>query len=152
MKRLSILVLLIPFLLIACFGDDDPTDPDSGGDVSPYSGSFICSSSFMSSDCDYPAPAPPATIDISIDGDVMTIENAVGLWEENLLAGTATSNQTCVPVGPPLDCDRCFYYAFAVEYATTDSLWGTYTVTYPYSDECGTDECSTIYSIEAVRP
>lgn len=153
MKRLLILALVIPFALFACFGDDDPTDPDeNGGDVSPYSGSFTCSSSFVSSDCDFPAEGPPSTIDILIDGDLLMIEGASGVWDDNLKSGTATSAQICVPITSiHIDCVRCADYSFSIEYATTDSLWGTYIVTYHYSAECGTDECYTTYSIEAER-
>lgn len=153
MKRLLILALVIPFLCLACFGDDDPTDPDgNGGDISSYSGSFNCTGNFVSSDCDYPAPGPPSVIDILIDGDALLVEAASGVWDDNLKSGAATSAQTCVPI-PNIhpDCVRCVDYSFSIEYANIDSLWGTYTVTYHYSAECGTDECYTIYSIEAER-
>jgi hypothetical protein len=153
MRRLLILVFVIPFVLLACFGEDDPTDPDgNGGDISPYSGIFNCSSAFVSSDCDYPALGPPSTIDILIAGDVLTVEAATGVWDDNLTSGTATSAQICVPM-PSIatDCVRCADYSFSIEYANLDSLWGTYTVTYHYSAECGTDECYTIYSIEGAR-
>jgi hypothetical protein len=151
MRKLLILVLAVPFILCACFDSDDPEGPDGNGDTSPYSGSFICSSAFVSSDCDYPAVAPPSTIDILIDGDVLMVEAATGVWDDNLKSGTATSAQICVPIGTPLDCVRCADYSFSIEFANPDSLWGTYTVTYQYSVECGTDECHTTYSIEAVR-
>lgn len=153
MNKLLILIFAIPFILFACFDKDDPADPDeNGGDVSPYSGSFTCSSSFISHDCNYPAEAPPSTIDILIDGDVILIEGAGGVWDDNLKSGTATSAQICVPM-PSIatDCVRCADYSFSIEYAHLDSLWGTYTVTYHYSAECGTDECYTTYAIEAVR-
>jgi len=152
MKRLLILVFAIPFILFACFDNDNPAEPDGNGDdVSPYSGSFICSSSFVDSDCNYPAEGPPSTIDILIDGDVITIEAAGGVWDDNLKSGTATSAQICVPIGTPVDCVRCADYTFSIEYAHPDSLWGTYTVIFHYSAECGTDECYTTYSLEAAR-
>jgi hypothetical protein len=153
MKRLLILVFVIPFILFACFEKDDPAEPDgNGGETSPYSGSFICSSTFTGSDCNYPALGPASTIDILIDGDVITIESASGVWDDNLKSGTATSAQICVPM-PSIatDCVRCADYSFSIEYAHPDSLWGTYTVIFHYSAECGTDECYTTYSIEAVR-
>ncbi|HER44528.1 MAG TPA: hypothetical protein ENO08_08730 [Candidatus Eisenbacteria bacterium] len=152
MKRMLILAFVIPLVLYACFDSDDPAEPDgNNGDVSPYSGIFACSCAFVESDCSYPAPGPPSTLDVLIDGDVITIEGEVGVWAENTLTGIATSAETCVPVGPPLDCVRCFYYTFWIEYASPDSFSGTYTVVYPYSADCGTDECSTVYDIEGVR-
>lgn len=151
-KSLLILAFVMPFALFACFGDDDPSDPDgNGGDLSPYSGIFSCNSSLVSSDCNFPAPAPLSTLDILIAGDVITIEEAVGVWEENLLEGMATSAETCVPIGTPLNCVRCFYYSFLIEYAHPDSFAGTYTVFYSYSAECGADACQTVYEIEGVR-
>ena len=151
-KSLLILVLAIPFVIFACFDSDDPSDPGgNGGDISPYSGIFSCNSSLVSSDCEFPAPAPPSTIDIFIAGDVIMIEDAVGVWEENLLVGSATSEEICVPIGTPLDCVRCADYTLEIEFATLDSLWGSYIVTFSYSPECGADACQTFYSIEGVR-
>ncbi len=152
MSRLLILVLVIPFILFACFDSDDPEGPDGGGDISPYSGSFTCRGTFISSDCDNPAVGPPSVIDVLIDGDVLMVEAATGVWDDNLKSGTATTSEPiCVPIGTPLDCVRCADYTFSIEYATIDSLWGTYTVTFDYSAECGTDECHTVYAIEGVR-
>lgn len=151
MRRLLILVLAVPFILCACFDSDDPADPDGGGDISPYSGSFTCMGTFISSDCDNPAVGPPSVIDVLIDGDDLMVESATGVWDDNLKSGSATSDPICVPLGDPLDCVRCADYTFAIEYATIDSLWGTYTVTFHYSVECGLDECQTVYAIEGVR-
>ena len=152
MKRLIILALLIPFAVLSCF-DDDPADPDENNvEPSPYSGSFSVSSTFVGSDCNYPALPPLATLQITITDDVIAFGTTIGTWDESELTGTATSAQTCIPM-PSIheDCVRCFDFTYDIVFAEPDSFSGTYQVHYYYSLECGTDDCYTTYDIEGVR-
>jgi hypothetical protein len=151
MKRILILALVIPIALFACFDDDDPAGPDENGDASPYSGTFTVTSTGPESDCNFPALPPGSPMQITVSGDVIAIGSVIGIWDDTDKSGTATSAETCVPIGTPLDCVRCFYYTFEIQYSHPDTFAGTYTVIYEHSVECEVGECYTIYAIEGVR-
>ena len=152
MKRLILIVLCIPLVLLSCFGDDSTGPDENGGEVSPYTGTFSLSNTFNGSDCNVPADPPPSTISITVTGDVIAFTTTIGTWDESESRGVATSAQICVPM-PSIheDCVRCADFTYDIVYADPDSFSGTYTVHFYYSLECGTDDCYTVYDIEGVR-
>ncbi|MBN1885675.1 MAG: hypothetical protein JW876_09170 [Candidatus Krumholzibacteriota bacterium] len=152
--RIPALILLLALMLVSCF-DDDPATPADENDEpeNPYSGSYALTSTFVSSDCLFPAPDPGAAIHLYVSGSELVVNTDVnGTWDSLATAGSASSSVRCIPLPPSYACTTCSWYEIEVDFFAQDSFTGTYRAFYDYRGDCGTShDCVTVYEIAGQR-
>ena len=121
------------------------TIPGSGFDA--Y---FMLMSTLSENSCSFPVPMS-SSIRITIEGNIITFDGMVGIWGDPI-PGTGTgTRQITIPINPGTGCYATATSTYFIRFQSTTHFTGTFHVTYEYTPECDTDDCSYTYDLEGTR-